>query len=149
MKKIKLVFLSVIISTFFLTSCNNDEGPVDFSYLKGKWQFNYSTATSNGITIDYPTEQFKNEVNCSKDYIEILDGAIVKNGDYNSSCALDIKTGTWSQNTTDNTLTIIVPLSNLDETFKVAKLGPNELILKLDGSLPNGQSGTFTLHFTK
>lgn len=148
MKKIKRIIVAVFIMSVVLTSCTKDEGPVDFNYLQGKWLFNKSQATSNGITIDYPTDYFKNEDGCPKDYIEILASAVVKNGDYPSSCTLNEKTGTWSENTTDNTLTIVVPSSNLNTTFRVSSLSTTELILKVDGTL-NGQSGTFTLFFNK
>lgn len=146
MKRLKVVLVAVFVMSFVFSSCTKEEGTVDFKFVHGKWLFDKSTATSSGITIPYPTVLFKNEDGCSKDYIEILAGGNVKNGDYQSACVLSEKVGTWVQ--TENTLVIDVPASNLKETFTVTNLTANEMVLKIDGSV-NGQSGTFSLYFTK
>jgi len=147
MKKISKLFVSALILMFVFTSCTKDDsGPVDLSYLSGKWLFNKSTATSSGFTIPYSTEYIKNEDGCSKDYIEFISGGVVKFGDYTTGCAFVEKTGTWTENA--NTITITVTGSSLNGTFKVASLSATELILKIDGTY-GGKSGTFTMYFTK
>jgi hypothetical protein len=146
MKKIKMLFVSVFVLGFFLSSCTSDSGPVDMNLINGKWLFNKSTATSSGITIPYSTPYFKNEDGCEKDYVEIKTGGIITNGDYSSGCNLETKDGTWTES--GNTITITVPGSDFSGTFNVASLSANELILKIDGTY-GGQSGTFNLFFNK
>ena len=146
MKKISVLFVSILILGIIFTSCSNDEGPVDMALIEGKWNFNKSTATSSGITIPFPTQYFKNEEGCNKDYVDILKGGTVKYGDYSLNCAFVGKDGTWTQS--GNTITIRVSGTTLDGTFNVTSLTANELILKYEGSY-GGQTGTFNLHFTK
>lgn len=146
MKKISILFVSILILGTFFASCSTDTGSVDMALIVGKWNFNKSTATSNGITIPYPTEYFKNEDGCNKDYIEILSGGIAKYGNYTTACAFEEKIGTWSQS--GNTINISVAGSSFNGTFNVASLSATELLLKIDGTYA-GQSGTFNLYFTK
>ena len=147
MKKISVLFVSALILGTFFASCSNDvNGPVDMSLIKGKWNFNKSTATSGVITIPYPTEYFKNEDGCNKDYVELNTGGTAKYGNYTTACAFEEKNGTWSQS--GNTITIAVTGTSFNGTFNVASLSATELILKIDGTY-GGQSGTFNLYFTK
>jgi hypothetical protein len=148
MKKVCLLFVSILIFGTVFTSCTNEggNGPVDISLINGKWNFNKSTATSSGFTIPYSTPYFKNEDGCTKDYINILSGGIVKYADYSLNCALIEKDGTWTQS--GNTLTIQVNGSSFNGTFNVTTLTATELVLKIDGTY-SGQSGTLTLYFTK
>lgn len=146
MKKINLLFVSIVVIGFLFSSCTKDEGPVDMSLIKGKWLFNKSTATSNGFTISYPTPYFKNEDGCPKDFITIQTAGVITNGDYSSTCSLESKEGTWSES--GNTITIAVNDTSINGTFNVASLSETELILKIDGT-SGGNSGTFNLFFTK
>lgn len=147
MKKSSILFFLVLILGTVFTSCTKDiTGPVDMSFIEGKWNFSKSTASSNGFTIPYSTEYFKNEDGCNKDYIEFLPAGIVKNGNYTPNCALELKVGTWSQS--GNTVTVSVTGTSFNGTFKVASLSANELILTIDGTY-EGKSGTFNLYFTK
>jgi hypothetical protein len=145
MKKLSILFVLILGAAF--SSCTKDDsGPVDMTYLSGKWLFNKSTATSSGFTIPYSTDYIKNEEGCSKDYIEFISGGVVKSGDYTTGCTFVEKTGTWTES--GNTITIAVTGSSLNGTFKVASLSATELILKIDGTY-SGKSGTFTMYFTK
>lgn len=147
MKKVFLLFVSVLIIGVLFTSCTKDvSGPVDMNLIGGKWFFNKSTATSSGITIPYSTSYFKNEDGCNKDYIDILAGGIVKYGDYSLNCVFAGKDGTWTQS--GNTITINVTGTSFNGTFNVASLTATELILKIDGTY-QGNSGTFNLYFTR
>lgn len=148
MKKVFLVFVWALILGTVFTSCTKEggNGPVDMSLIKGKWNFNKSTATSNGFTIPYTTPYFKNEDGCSKDYVDVLSGGIVKYGDYSLNCVFQGKDGTWTQS--ENTVTIYVTGTDFNGTFRVTSLTATELVLKLDGTY-SGQSGTLALYFTK
>jgi hypothetical protein len=148
MKKIVLVFVSLVIFGSTFSSCTEDggNGPVDMSLIAGKWLFSKSTATSNGSTIPYSTPYFKNEDGCRKDFIEILSGDIIKYGDYSLNCVFTEKVGTWSQS--GNTLKINVTGTSFNDTFDVTTLTSTELVLKINGTY-SGQSGTLTLYFTR
>lgn len=148
MKKIVLVFVSVFILGSVFSSCTKEggNGPVDMSLIAGKWLFSRSTITSNGITLPYSNPNIKNEEGCNKDFIEILLGGIVKNGDYSLNCVFIAKDGTWSQS--GNTININVTGTSFNDTFNVTTLTSTELVLKFNGTY-SGQSGTLTLYFTK
>jgi hypothetical protein len=147
MKKISILFLTVLILGTFFTSCSNEvSGSVDMSLIKGKWKFNKSTATSNGFTIPYTTEYFKNEEGCDKDYIDLIAGEVVEYGNYKTDCVKEEKEGTWEQS--DNTIIISVTDTSFNGTFDVVSLSATELILKIDGTF-EGKSGTLHLYFTK
>lgn len=147
MKKISILFVSILILGTVFTSCTKDDsGPVDMNFIEGKWNFDKSTATSGAFTIPYPTDYFKNEDGCSKDYIELIAGGIAKYGNYTAGCAFEEKSGTWTQS--GNTITIYVTGTSFNGTFNVASLSSTKLLLKIDGTY-SGKSGTFNLYFTK
>lgn len=147
MKKTRILFfMALILGTVFVSCTKDISGPVDVSYIEGKWNFNKSTASSSGFTIPYSTDYFKNEDGCAKDYIDILPAGIVKYGNYKPNCVFEERIGTWSQS--GNNITIAVANSSFNGTFKIASLSATELILQIDGTY-EGKSGTFNLYFTK
>lgn len=147
MRKVSILFVSILILATVFASCTKDDsGSVDMNLIEGKWVFNKSTATSNGFTIPYSTDYFKNEDGCNKDYIDIKTGGIVNYGDYSLNCVFVGKDGTWTQS--GNTITIAVTGSSFNGTFNVASLSSTELLLKINGTYA-GNSGTFNLYFTK
>ena len=147
MKKLSILFASVLILATVFTSCTKDiSGPVDVNFIEGKWNFNKSTVSSSGFTLPYTTDYFKNEDGCSKDYIELLNGGVAKYGNYPANCALEQRNGTWSLSGTN--LIIAVTGSSFNGTFEIASLSATELILKIDGTY-EGKSGTLNLYFTK
>ena len=147
MKKVVVLFISTIILGSFFASCTKeDNGPVDMSLIEGKWLFSRSTVTSNGITLPYSNPNLKNGEGCPKDFIEILSGAIVKNGDYSLNCVFSGKDGTWTQS--GNAISIQFNGSGDDETFNVTTLTATELVLKINGTY-EGLSGTLNMYFTK
>jgi hypothetical protein len=147
MKRICTSVVCVLFFGFFFSSCTKDDsGPVDMSFVEGKWSFNKSTASSSGFTIPYPTDYIKNEDGCTKDYIEFVSGGVVKFGNYTTGCTFEEKSGTWAAN--GNTIDISVVGSSFNGTFDVASLSSTELLLKIDGT-KDGKSGTFNLYFTK
>ena len=147
MKKLSTLFVFVLVAVTVFTSCTKDiSGSVDVNFIEGKWNFNKSTVSSNGFTIPYTTDYFKNEDGCSKDYIELLAGGIVKYGNYPAGCALEKRDGTWSLSGTN--LIIAVTGSSFNGTFDIVSLSATELILKIDGTY-DGKSGILNLYFTK
>lgn len=147
MKKIMILFLSVVtLGTVFISCTKDISGPVDVNFIEGKWNFNKSTVSSSGFTIPYTTDYFKNEDGCDKDNIELLPGGIVKYVNYPASCAPEQRVGTWSLSGTN--LIIAVTGSSFNGTFEIVSLSANELILKIDGTY-EGRSGTLNLYFTK
>lgn len=147
MKKLSILFVFVLAVGTFFTSCTKDiSGPVDVNFIEGKWNFNKSTVSSSGFTLPYTTDYFRNEDGCNKDYIEILNGGVVKYGNYPANCILEQRNGTWSLSGTN--LIIAVTGSSFNGTFEIASLSATELILKIDGTY-EGKSGTLNLYFTK
>ncbi len=147
MKKIGVILVLVFIFGITFTSCTKDiSGPVDLDYLEGKWNFNKSTASSSGLTLPYSTNYLKNEDGCSKDYVEILAGGVVKFRNYLPNCDFEEKVGTWNLN--GNSILISVDGSSFNGTFDIASLSETELILKINGTY-EGKSGTLNLYFTK
>jgi len=147
MKKLSILFVLVFTLGTVFTSCTKDiSGPVDVNFIEGKWNFNKSSVSSNGFTLPYTTDYFKNEDGCNKDYIELLTGGIAKYGNYPPGCVLEQRVGTWSLSGTN--LIIAVTGSSFNGTFEIASLSATELILKLNGTY-EGKSGTLNLYFTK
>ena len=147
MKKSRILFFLALFFCTFFSSCTKDiSGPVDLSYLEGKWNFDKSEASAGGFSIPYTTKYLKNEDGCNKDYIEIISGGSMKSGDYTTSCVFEEKAGTWSQNGTN--VIFSISGSSLNDTFKVATLSATQLILTIDGNY-NGTSGSFNLYFSK
>jgi hypothetical protein len=147
MKKVVVLFISTIILGSFFASCTKeDNGPVDMNLIEGKWIFDKSTVTSPLGTINYPTNYFKNEDGCSKDYVEILSGGTVKYADFGINCALTENDVTWTQS--GNAISIQFNGSGDDETFNVTTLTATELVLKINGTY-EGLSGTLNMYFTK
>lgn len=148
MKKAGVLFVRVLVLCFCFTSCSKDDDPSTTASVEGKWNFDKSTVTSNGLTIDYPTQYFKNEPLCDKDYIEIMSGDIVKYGNYTytTTCVFEEKVGMWSQS--GKTILISVAGTNFNGAFDVVSLSATDLQLEINGTYL-GQSGTLKLYFTK
>lgn len=147
MKKfsILLVLLYILGSSF--TSCSKDiGGPVDTNFIQEKWNFNKSTVSTSGFTLPFPTSYLKNETGCNSDYIEMSTSGVFKFGNYPASCVLDERSGSWSISGTN--LVISLPGTDLNNTFKIAKLDESELILQIDQAY-EGKSGTLNLYFKK
>ena len=147
MKNIARVFVFLVLVGTVFSSCTTVEtGPVDMSFIQGKWNLKETTATSSAFTIPYTVDYLKNEEGCNKDYIEILSGGIVKYGDYTLGCVFEEKSGTWTQS--GNTITIEVTNSSFNGTFDVASLSAKEMLLRIDGTY-SGRTGTLNIYFTK
>ncbi len=147
MKKLKLIVVLVAIFGTFLSSCTKDiSGPVDTNFLQRKWNFNKSTVSTGVFTLPFSTTYLKNETGCKNDYIEMIAGGVFKFGNYPPSCDLDLRSGSWSEN--GSNLVVVLPGTDLNNTFKIAKLTESELILQIDQAY-EGKSGTLNLYFKK
>jgi hypothetical protein len=76
----------------------------------------------------------------------MISGGVFKFGNYPPSCELDLRSGSWSENGTN--LVVVLPGTDLNNTFKIAKLTESELILQIDQTY-EGKSGTLNLYFIK
>lgn len=145
MKKIKLVFISILVLGASFSSCTKEEGPVDMSLIIGKWNFN-KTSFTQGVITTPESEYSGNEAGCNKDYIEIVAGGVAKAGDYSTACAFSQKEGTWVAS--DNNLTVTVTDSTLGGVFQVVSVSSTEMVLKIT-TTQNGITVTVNQTFTK
>ncbi|TDD98752.1 lipocalin family protein [Flavobacterium cellulosilyticum] len=145
MKKIKLLFVTVLVLSVFFSSCTKDEGPVDMALVIGKWNFN-KTSFTQGVITTAESEYSGNEAGCSKDYIEIKSGGVAKAGDYTSGCVLSQQEGTWVAN--GNSLKVTVTGSSLGGDFQVVSVTNTEMVLKIT-TVQSGITITVNQTFTK
>lgn len=147
MKKFSILLLFIYVFGTSFTSCTKDiSGPVDTIFLEKRWNFNKSTVSTGGFTLPFSTSYLKNETGCNSDYIEMSTSGVFKFGNYPASCVLDERSGSWSISGTN--LVIALPATDLNNTFKIAKLDESELILQIDQAY-EGKSGTLNLYFRK
>ena len=93
MKKIVLLFVSVLSAGLLLTSCNKDDDSGSSASLEGKWYFSKNGAMVDGneFLVDYV-----NECPTKKDYLEIASNGTFANVSYFDDCTTtDIFSGTW------------------------------------------------------
>jgi hypothetical protein len=147
MKNFEKLFALLCLLVIICIACTKDlSGPVDTNFLSNKWNFDKSTVSTNGITLPFPTEYLKNETGCPNDYIEMVASGTFKFGNYSANCALDERSGSWSTN--EKKIVISLPGTDLNNTFVIAKLNSNELILQIDQAY-QGKTGTVNLFFKK
>ena len=102
MKKLVILFLSVLSSGLLLTSCSDDDG--DEASINGKWEF-YQTGFAFGGQEEL--ELYEHAAGCEKDYLEFLGGGVLNDVSYfnnGESCEEFSDQGTWSKS--GNTLTV-------------------------------------------
>ena len=107
MNKFKKIILLLPVIFLGLSSCSkSDPTPENVTIsLEGKWQYTkVGTITNNQeILMDY-----QHTAGCTKDYIEILAGGILKSHEFNNpNCQETINTGTWTKNI--NSITVTYP----------------------------------------
>lgn len=97
MKKLSILFLSVLALGMAVVSCSSDDDKAEAS-IEGKWNVSKMSISSPGI----PTQEIDNPENapgCNKNYVEIKTGGVVVDGFYEgTACTLSTDTGTWSKN---------------------------------------------------
>jgi hypothetical protein len=96
MKKLSILFVSVLALGLSLVSCSKDDDKAEAS-IEGKWNLSKMSITANGVTSP-EKDNSENTVGCTKNYLEIKTGGIAVYGAYEGSdCALSKETGTWSK----------------------------------------------------
>ena len=102
MKKLVILFLSVLTSGFMLTSCSDDDS--DSNSIEGKWEFYQEGISLGGVE---QLELYEHTLGCEKDFVELFSGGNYQDVFYfndGEGCVEDISTGTWSRS--GNSLTI-------------------------------------------
>ena len=107
MTKFKKNILLLPLIFFGLYSCSkSDPTPEAVTVsIEGKWQYTkVGTITNNQeVLTDY-----QHTAGCTKDYIEILAGGVLKSHEFNNpNCQETISTGTWTKN--NNSVTVSYP----------------------------------------
>jgi hypothetical protein len=97
MKKITLLFLSIITIGFTTISCNKDDDEKATAALEGKWILSKEGETEATLS------DYEHTAGCNKDYIVISsDGKITDYYYYkigsSSTCSEEISIGTWVRN---------------------------------------------------
>lgn len=124
MKKLSILFVSVLTLGLTLTSCNNDDD--DKGTIEGKWELSEVGAVLGGQEIVQP---YENEGGCAKDVVEFkADGKFVDTYSefYNEKCNAGTDEGTWTKD--GNTLT--KKYGSDTETSEVTELTGSRLKLK-------------------
>ena len=113
MKKLVVLFLSVLTSGLLLTSCSDDDG--DSGSIEGKWEFYQEGFSFGGAE---QLELYEHTAGCEKDFIDLKSGGNYEEVTYfnnGESCQDDIGTGTWSRS--GNTISITFDGETFDGTI--------------------------------
>lgn len=141
MKRISILFVSVMTLGLTLTSCTgNDDDSV--GSIEGKWNFSKIEYTIDGVAS--PEEDYDdNESGCNKDYLEFLEGGTYTEGDYyGSECEFYSESGTWSQSGSQ----VSTSIDGESISFKV--LSVSETTLKVKFTEDYEEEGTVTAVIT-
>lgn len=134
MKKLSILFLSVLTLSLTLTSCSSDDNEAS---IVGKWEAYQEGTIVDGVEHLAP---INNEGACDKEIVEYQQNGkyIDYYSEYNDSkCHNYTETGTWSKD--DNKLTIkYTENADDDEIGEVLILDENTLKLKYT-HINNGQ----------
>ena len=126
MKKIISKLFLALSASIILVACSKDSSSSSSSSIEGKWEYYQEGTVIGGQEV---LDLHQHESGCTKDYLEILSGGVIKYYDYDSfvsPCELTIDTGTWSQN--GNILTIIT--QGTSETAEILTLNATTLKIK-------------------
>jgi hypothetical protein len=103
MKKLVILFLSVVTSGFLLTSCSSSDDDESVT-INGKWEFYEQGISLGGIE---QLELYEHTPGCEKDFVELFSSGNYQDVFYfndGNVCAEESSTGTWSRS--GNSLTI-------------------------------------------
>jgi hypothetical protein len=96
MKKLSVLFLSVLALGMSVVSCSSDDDKAEAS-IEGKWNLSKMSYTVKEVTSP-EMDNLDNTPGCTKNYLEIKTGGIAVSGAYEGSdCTLSKETGTWSR----------------------------------------------------
>jgi hypothetical protein len=129
MKKITILFVSVMSLGLALTSCNKDDDSSSSSSasLEGKWIYSKEgvVVSGNEMLVDYSG----NESGCTKDYTLINANGTLTDVDYDSfdtPCEVFTDNGTWTRS--GNTVT--VTFGGVASVTEILTLTSSELKIK-------------------
>ncbi|TRX37366.1 lipocalin family protein [Flavobacterium sp. ZT3R18] len=143
MKKLSILFVSVLALGMSFVSCSKDDDTAEAS-IEGKWNLSKMSMTANGVT-SKEEDNPENTVGCTKNYLEIKTGGVVVYGDYEgSACTLSKETGTWSKE--GNKITI--KLGTDTDIYEIVSVTDSGLTLRYTLTL-SGQSFLVNDIFTK
>jgi hypothetical protein len=95
MKKLSILFLSVLALGMTVVSCSKDDDNEAAASIEGKWNVSKMSITGLGL----PAQEIDNPENapgCNKNYLEIKTGGVAIEGTYEgTACKLSTVTGTW------------------------------------------------------
>lgn len=101
----KLLILHLLVFSFYACSNNDSSSETNTAALEGKWQYTKTGTISNNQEI---LTNYQHTSGCTKDYIEILAGGILKSHEFNNpNCQEIISTGSWTRS--NNSITISYP----------------------------------------
>lgn len=144
MKKLTVLFLSVMTLGLSVSSCSSDDDK-GIGSVEGKWEISQAGMVLNGKEM---LENVESENGCPKEAFEFSAGGALTSTYseyYNSKCNNETETGTWSQS--GNTLTIKYTGSD-EEKYEIAEANGSRLKLKQTYS-EAGISVTAVLVFVK
>lgn len=99
MKKLSILFVSILTLGLSLSSCSNNDD--NSASIEGKWETTYEGTIVDGKEVLEPAET---NGNCAQDYIEFLTNGTFNDIIFHSDCQSTNDNGTWSKK--DNKLTI-------------------------------------------
>lgn len=142
MKKLVIIFLSLITAGFLVTSCSDDDE--DTSTIEGKWEFYKEGLSTGGVE---QLELHEHSPGCEKDFIELLSSGNYRDVFYYNEgeiCTEESSTGTWSRN--GNSMTII----SGGETMTLTILILNDTTLKVSFPIEfEGITGNYVAEFKR
>ncbi len=137
MKKIALVFVSIISLGLATVSCSKSDSETS---IEGKWIISQEGAIVNGQEVLVP---HMHATGCEKDYTLFSAGGVAKDYDFSQiggNCSERITSYTYSRNGSDLTVTF----SDVSDTGKILNLTDTEL--KISNT---DDEGTSVAVFTK
>jgi hypothetical protein len=144
MKKLSILFLSVLALGMAVVSCSSDDDNKAEASIEGKWNLSKMSYTAQGVTSP-ETDNWDNTPGCTKNYLEIKTGGVAVYGEYEGTdCTLSTETGTWSKD--GNKITI--KFGDDTEVFELISVTDSGLTLRYTFT-ESGQSFTVNDIYTK
>ncbi|MEL1253354.1 lipocalin family protein [Flavobacterium sp. DGU38] len=144
MKKITILFLSVLTLGLSVSSCSNDDDNGGSASIEGKWELSEEGAIVGGKEVLVDAENGS----CSNDTYEFTNDGKFKLTEYYSNdgkCEPEAYNGTWTKN--GNTLTIKFTGETQGETYQT-ELSGNKIKLK-ETFTEEGQTYTYVYVYVK
>lgn len=125
MKKITVLFVSVLTIVLAISSCSKDDDNAPAS-IEGKWNFSKvgGVVAGHEMLADYP-----NQSGCSKDNINLKSDGTFFSEDYDSSntpCEKSTEAGVYTKTST----TLSINVGGSTETIEILSLTSSELKVK-------------------